>query len=169
MEFLRRTAGTTPRVAHLSVLGALLLCGCYHYVPVQPDALRPNEEVRVRITESAATRLVKEFGAYTGELEGQLSMEGSDSLSVSVAIGREYRGMALENARQTLFLGRSEVLDVRRRQLARAKTALTTAGVLTAFGLLVNTIVQLSDDNPVDDNPPPPPPEFRALIRIPFR
>jgi hypothetical protein len=142
--------------------------GCYKYVPIQPADARQSEEVRVRITESAATRLVKEFGAYTGQLEGQLAEQGRDSLSVSVAIGRAYRGMALENARQTLFLGRSEITEVRRRQLSRGRTALAAAGILAGFAALVNTVVQLGDDNPSDDNPPQPPPPG-VSIRIPFR
>jgi hypothetical protein len=154
--------------------GTLLLVvvsasACYRYVPVQPTAVRASEEVRVRITESAAARLVSELGTYTGQLEGQLAPEGTDSLSVSVLIGRQYRGMALENARQTLFLGRGEIVGVSRRQLSRGRTVLATATVLAAFGVLVSNVVQLGDPNPsVDDPPPPPPGVHRMYIRVPI-
>ena len=163
----------TPRLT-LRVFGALLLsvvsAGCYTYVPISSGDVRPSEEVRIRITESAATRIVREFGAYTGQLEGQLTEEGPDSLSVSIAIGREYRGLALENARQTLFLGRTEVMEVRRRQLSRSRTALATASVLAGFAALVSTVVQRGDDNPIDNTPPQPPPGILgASFRIPFR
>jgi hypothetical protein len=162
----------TPRAVR--ALGALLLCSfnaaCYQYVAIDPGSVQPNEEVRVRITEPAATRLVKEFGAYTGLLEGQLALEGADSVSVVVAIGRAYQGMALENARQTLFLGRNEVVEVRRRQLSKGRTALATAGILAGFATLVAAVRQIGDDNVTDEPPPPPPPgSVRALIRIPIR
>ncbi len=167
--------GQTPRSARVRVIGALLLAGlggsgCYRYVPIQPSAVRPNEEVRVLITDDAAARVVKEFGTYAGELEGQLATAESDSIAVSVLIARAYRGVSLDNVRQTLFLSRSEVVEVRRRQISRGRTVLAAAGVLAAFGVLVNTVVQMGDPNPRDDDPPPPPPGVRSvLIRIPIR
>jgi hypothetical protein len=155
------------------VLGALLLLavttGCYRYTPIDPAAVRANEEVRVRVTESAATRLVRDFGVYTAQLDGQFALEGTDSASVAVAIGRMYQGMALENARQTLFLGRSEIVDVRRRELSRSRTALATLGALAGFVALVQTVSQLGDENPPEDGPPPPPPARRLYFTIPIR
>jgi hypothetical protein len=146
---------------------ALLGSGCYRYVPVQLSTVRPNEDVRVRVTESAAARLVKEFGTYTTELEGQVAREPSDSVSVSVLIGREYRGVSLESGRQVLFLGPSEVVGVRRRELARGRTVLASAGALVVFGLVIGTVIQLGDPNPSPDQPPPPPPASGA--RLPIR
>ena len=143
--------------------------GCYRYTPVDPATVRANEEVRVRVTESAAQRLVKNFGIYTAQLEGQFALEGTDSASVSVAIGRMYQGMALENVRQTLFLGRSEIVDVRRRELSRNRTALAAVGALAGFVALVGTVTQLGDENPPDDGPPPPPPARRLYFTIPIR
>ena len=143
--------------------------GCYRYTPVDPATVRANEEVRVRVTESAAQRLVSDFGIFTAQLEGQFALEGTDSASVSVAIGRMYQGMALENVRQTLFLGRSEIVDVRRRELSRNRTALAAVGALAGFVALVGTVTQLCDENPPDDGPPPPPPARRLYFTIPIR
>lgn len=165
----------TPRAASRA-LGALLLAGlmtsgCYKYVPVDPAGVKPNEEVRVRITEPAATRLVRDFGAYTSQLEGQFAPQGSDSVSVSVLIGRAAGTLTLESTRQTLFLGRSEVVQVQRRELSRSRTALATAGILAVFALVVNSVVQIGDENPSGEEPPPPPPPsgFVGRIRIPIR
>jgi hypothetical protein len=157
------------------VVGALLFVtasttACYRYAPVEPAAIRPNEEVRVVITDNAATRLLKEFGPLTGSLEGQYAEQGADSVSVTLLIGRAYQGMALENTRQTLFLARSEVVEVRRRTMSRGRTAFATAGVLVGFALLVNSVVLSGDPNPNDGEPPPPPPPTGSLgIRIHLR
>lgn len=153
-----------------SSFAVLLASGCYTYTPVEYTAIRPQEDVQVRITEPAAKRLVKEFGAYTGQLEGQFAFQGSDSASVSVAIGRAAGGIALESTRQTLFLGRTEIVEVRRRQLSRGRTAIAGAGVLAAFALAVRAVVQLGDPNPSpEEGPPVPPTGVSGAIRIPIR
>jgi hypothetical protein len=155
------------RALGLFVAAGLSTGGCYRYVPAQLTTVPPREEVRVRVTESAATRLVKEFGTYTTQLQGQFAPEAHDSVSIAVAITRDYRGMALESTRQTLFLGRSEVVEVRRREFSRGRTALATVGALATLGVLVQTVVQLSDPNPGDEVPPPPPPApYRGPARI---
>jgi hypothetical protein len=149
--------------------------GCYRYAPIPIESVRPGENVQVRLTEAAATRLVSEFGAFTQRLEGPLAPAAGDSLSISVTVGREYNGMPLEGMRQSLFLGRSEVTEVRRRELSRSRTALVGVGTLAAFALLINGVVQMSDDNPNsgESPPPPPPPGVRAarigVLLLPFR
>lgn len=148
--------------------------GCFRYAPIPIESVRPGENVQVRLTDDAATRLVSQFGAYSQRLEGPLAREGADSLSITLMVGREYNGMALEGVRQTLFLGRSEVVEVRRRELSRSRTALASAGALVVFALAVNAVTQMGDDNPDagEEPPPPPPPGLRAArigVRLPFR
>jgi hypothetical protein len=144
--------------------------GCYRYVPIDPAAAGAEEEVRVQLTDAAAARLARELGTYTGRLEGQLGRGAGDSVSVALRIGREYRGVSLESTRQVLFLDRSEVVDVRRRELSRARTTLASVGALAVFAVVVGTVSQLGDPNPGSEEPPPPPPPgIRALLRIPFR
>jgi hypothetical protein len=159
------------RAARGGAVGTLLLVilgssACYRYVPVPLAATSAKDEVRVRITEDAARRLTADLGAYTTELDGRFSPEGADSVSVAVPIVREYRGTMLESTTQVLYLARADVLDVRRRELSPARTALTTAGVLVGFGLMVRAIVQLTDPNPGSDDrlPPPPPPQSRIPL-----
>jgi hypothetical protein len=133
---------------------------CYHYVPVSPETLTSHEDVRVRITSAAAARLVEVLGTYSTELDGVVSARGPDSLAVAVPIGREYRGTTLQSETQRLTFAKSEVVDVRRSELSRGRTILTSAGVLAGFALLVSAIVQLTNPNPGTDEtlPPPPPP-----------
>jgi hypothetical protein len=145
----------------------LALVGCYRYVPVDLASVRPAEYVRVEVTEQAAVRLVKDFGAYLRELEGQVAREGSDSVSVTVPVGRDYRGVALEGGRQTLFLGLQEVIGVRRREFSRNRTVAVSVGSLVVFGLIVAGVAQWGDPNSeVVEPPPPPPPVGRIVFRF---
>jgi hypothetical protein len=171
----------SSRALRRHAAGALLLAGvssggCYHYVPVSPGAVASDEEVRVHITPTAAERLSDALGVYSTEIDGRLLARGPDSLTVAVPIERKYRGIALDSSLQSLTLGRSEVVDVRRSELSRGRTILTSAGVLAGFALLVRAVVQLTNPNPGTDVtvPPPPPsgsraPSGRTLgIRVPF-
>jgi hypothetical protein len=171
----RRTRPPRPVARAGRALGAWLALaasgsGCYTYARVPLESVRPGETVQVRLTDAAGTRLVSDFGAYTRQLEGPLAREGADSLSISVMVGRAYNGVALEGVRQALFLGRSEVTEVRRRQLSRSRTALASAAVLAGFALLITSVVQTADENPNAGDPPPPPPPLgaRAGFRISF-
>jgi hypothetical protein len=159
------------RRASTRLIAALLLAGvadaaCYRYVPIAPATAASNAEVRVHITEDAAARLSKELGAYVTELDGQWAQQGADSVSVSIPIERTYNGMTVGTTSQVLYLGRSEVVDVRRRQFDRARTVLVSAGAVVGFGLLAAAVVQLADPNPDSQEPPPPPPP--TPVRIPI-
>jgi hypothetical protein len=132
---------------------------CYRYVPVSLGTVGSKEEVRVRVTEDAAARLSKEIGAYATEIDGQLSREGTDSVSIGVEINRQYRGTTIGTTTQLLFLGRSEVVEVRKREFSRGRTLLVGAATVVGFGVLAVGVVQLVDPNgPSQDQPTPPPP-----------
>jgi hypothetical protein len=150
------------------VLAAFAAGGCFRYVPVQVTAVPPQEEVRLHVTDDAAIRLARDFGRITPELDARLEPHGPDSLMVSVWIGRNYPGTQFENVHQTVSLGRSELVQVRRRQFSWQRTALATAGTLAIFAVLVGRIFQQEDPNtPREDGPNPPPPD-PGFIRIPI-
>lgn len=156
------------KYAALFLAAALVSTGCFTYVPVEPAAVRPNEEVRVRITEQAALRVAPQVGRFTSEIEAELTPASEDSLTLSVWVGRDYRGTAFENVHQTFAVGRNEVLEIRRRQLDKPKTFIMGAGVVAVFAILIDRIVLVEDPNPANDgNPPPPPPQAPLGIRIP--
>jgi hypothetical protein len=156
--------------AGLVLLAGFLTSGCYRYVPVDLASVRPAEDVRMRVTETAAARVVREFGTYMTELEGQIDRASSDSVALTVPVGRDYRGVSLEGGHQVLFFGTTEVVGLRRREFSRGRTALVSAGTLVAFGLLIAAVAQMDDPNANNDEPPPPPPPGGAVIfrlRIP--
>lgn len=168
-------ASTRTTRAHRGGVALLLVAlsgatACYRYSPIPLAAVRPNEDVQLTLSPDAATRLVKELGTYTSRLEGPLSRQKGDSVSVSVLIGRQYQGVELESARMDLFLARPEVVGVRRREFSRTRTALATVGAIALFSVVVSTVVQSGDPNlPEGELPPPPPAGARFTVRIPLR
>ena len=165
-----RTNGSCALRCASWILFTGLSSGCYRAVPITLDQVRLNEQVDVHVTDAAATRLSKELGAYTSRLQGPIKAERGDSVSVSVMIAREYAGVALEGTRLDLFLARTEVTGVRRRQLSRKRTTVASIGALVLFGAVVGTVVQLGDPNkPPETELPPPPVGSRFGLRISFR
>lgn len=173
-----RAGKVTLRVV-ASVLAAVAAStGCYSYVPISLGAVAPKEDVRLRVTDGAAARLAADLGSFSTEIDGQLAREGADSISVGVAIGRMYRGTTIGTTTQVLFLGRSEVVEVRKREFSRSRTILVSTGTVVGFGLLAVGVTQLVDPNgPPQDQPPPPPPAqpqrrrpsgYHFSVRIPI-
>jgi anti-sigma factor RsiW len=169
------------RVVRGRVAAALLIAGianaaCYTYVPVSLGSIASKNDVRVRVTENAAARLSKDLGAFSTEIDGEFTQQGPDSVSLGVTIDRQYRGTTIGTATQVLFLGRSEVVEVRKREFSRSRTVLLAAGTVVGFGLLAAGITQLVDPNgPSEDQPPPPPPPqlrrplgYHLTVRIPI-
>lgn len=163
-------------------IGALLVAAaangaCYRYAPITLDAAASSDEVRVRVTDDAAARLSRDLGTFATEIDGKVVPQDRDSVSITVPIERAYRGITVGTTTQTLFLGRSEVLEVRRREFDRVRTTVVGAGAVVGFGLLAAAVVQLADPNPESQDGPPapppsptrmPPPGYRLRIRIPL-
>jgi hypothetical protein len=150
--------------------------GCYSYVPISLGAVEPKEGVRLRVTEEAAARLAKDLGVFSTQIDGQFARKAGDSISVGVEIDRAYQGTTIGSTTLEILLGRSEVVDVRKRQFSRPRTVLVTAGTVVGFGLLAVGVTQLVDPNgPSDDSHPPPPPSplrrpsgYHLGLRIPI-
>jgi hypothetical protein len=166
---------TNPqRFIRALLIAAMGTTGCYQYVPLSLSAITPNEEVRVRVTEGAAARLFKDLGPQTKEIDGRFAPKGPDSVSIAVTIDRAYRGFTVGTTTETLLVGRSEILEVRKREFSRGRTVLLSAGVVVGFGLLAAAVVQLADPNPDSDNTHPPPPPASRIpsghfgVRIPI-
>jgi hypothetical protein len=169
-DVTRRRARARRRVVATMLAAAVANTACYSYVPVSFSNVPAKEDVRLRVTEDAAVRLVKEVGTFSTELDGQLAPEGRDSISLGVTIDRTYRGVAIGTATQTLVLARSEIVEVRRREFSKKRTVALTVGTLVGFGALAAGISQLVDPNGAPEGEIiQPPPAVRRPSRLQFR
>jgi hypothetical protein len=143
---------------------------------VSVGSVESKEPVRVRITAQAAARLASELGSFSQELDGEFLPQGPDSVSLGIPIDRTYRGTTVGTTTQLLYLGRSELVDVRRRKFSRSRTTLVAAGTVAGFAALATGIAWFGDPNtPSDETPPPPPPSpsrrptrHLVTVRIPL-
>ena len=153
---------------------APLLAGCSSYRPIELTSVAPGEEIRVvvrderpadRYRRPGADALFKASAVPTFEIEGDLVRLTSDSLTLSIWIGRDYLGTPFETVREEVALPRSEVVRVERRTFSRGRTALLVAGVTAAIVVLIDRIgtVEVSGGSG-DDGPPRPPVQEGALI-----
>ena len=169
MRIHRRNTKRARCCAALTVLlAALVSPACFKYQAIQPSAVHPEEEVRVRITDAAAVRLAGHYGSITQRLDGQLTPLSEDSLMLAIWIGKSYVGTSFENARQRLSLGRQEVLEISRRQFSRTRTALVTTGVVGVLAIIANRVGFLENPNPPAGDGRGEPPDPNG-IRIPIR
>ncbi len=146
------------------VPASYLLAGCVYYAPVGLAGVRPEEELRVRLTNPAAVRVAPSFGRIRGELSGAVEARGGDSLQVSVWLGKDYQGTPFENAHQVVILSRDEVTELSRREVSMWRTAVVAVGAAAAFSVLVDRLVFWGNPNPTDeDGTTTPPPAFRPL------
>ena len=158
-QFAVRGGKVVHRAGAALLIASSASTACYSYVPISMASAAPQEDVRLRVTEEAAARLAKDLGVFSTEIDGQFARETGDSVSVGVSVDRTYRGTTIGTTTQTIFLGRSEVVEVRKRQFSRPRTVLLSAGTVVGFGLLAVGVTQLVDPNgPSQDQPPPPPP-----------
>ena len=167
--------------ARLRTIGALVIAAaantaCYRYAPIALGAAPSSSEVRIRVTDEAAARLSKDLGAFVTEIDGQLAVPSPDSVAFAVPIERAYRGITVGTTTLTLYLGRSEIVEVRKREVDRARTVLVTAGIVVGFGVLAAAVVQLADPNPESQDGLPMPPasptrtprQHGLTVRIPI-
>lgn len=169
--------GRRSRAVVALALAGVVNGGCFTYAPIAFDSVQPKDDVRLRVTDDAAARLSKDLGAFSREIDGEMSREGRDSVALGISIDRSYKGMTVGTSTQTLVLARSEVLEVRKRQFSKQRTAIFSAATVVGFGLLAAGIAQLVDPNGPNDgqttNPPPPtglrrPPPTHFGVRIPI-
>lgn len=74
------------------------------------------------------------------------------------SVGQQYRGTPFESARQRVSLGVPEVVEVRRRELSRGRTALFAAGIIALTAILADRIVFEQDPNATPGGRPGSPP-----------
>jgi hypothetical protein len=144
----------------LLVLVLLLLGapGCFTYVPADPQLVPADETVRVVLHPDAARRLAGGTAASgPGFLEGTIVSITPDSLRLSVPVaGREHRGTAFENVRQTYRLTRSEVLEFQTREFSRGRTVAMGAVAGAGLAFILTQVFDLggSGGDPGGGGPP---------------
>jgi len=146
-----------------------MLGGCVEYTPIELAAVPPGQEVRVRVTDEGALRLARHLGRLTDEVNAGVAPHQSDSVAVTIWLGKDYRGTGFENVRETIVLPRTDVTSLSLRKLSKWRTVALSAAALVGTLVLANQISQIGDPNRPDDDGNPPPPSDVTFARILLR
>ena len=143
------------------LLGALLLSGCFTYVPVERASVAPGQDVRVFVSRTGLAQLPEAL-ASDRWVRGSLDAWESGLLRLQVPIRRGADGYLGPDIREALEIPIGDVLEVERREFSRGRTAaLVAAGAaLAAAGIVAVT----QDDRAPDDDGGGDP----ELIRLPL-
>jgi hypothetical protein len=130
---------------------AVVLSACYRYVPVSPEAIPKEMELRVFLSRGALSALPSDIPAGVNYITGRLERETSDSLLLMVPVSRTVDGPGARDLRQNVFVSRADVVDVQLRELHRSKTALAFLSGLGVAFILVQAADQGANEPVVTD------------------
>ncbi len=131
-----RTHGTlAPRVA-LLVSALLSMQGCYHYVPVQLDAVPTGAEMRGRLAPEGSANLQGIVSSNGRVVEGRLLERDEHQVLLFVPTARSQKGYQLETLRQAVAIPRSHLYEVELKRLDRTRTY----GVAALAGAVVAAV-----------------------------
>jgi len=140
----------------------LLLSGCYAYVPVEPTQVRPDQDVRVRLSMAQARELDPQFVGERRVLEGRVLEVGADFL-LEIPVATGWVGTSAQSLHQRVRIPVGEITEVDVRSLDRGRTGILVGGALgLIIGVVVHALVRESGGDP---RPTPLPPDE---LRIPF-
>jgi len=144
-------------------VSVVLATGCHSYVPVEPAAVPPGEEVRFELLPQGPRLPNQTTTQVTGLLIG--ADEADLLVSVPAAIVRD--GATLRTLRQEVRFSVDQVARFEQRRLDRARTGVTVLATLALLGVVYNSFGQ---DRPVGSQPETPidleAGAFTAAIRL---
>lgn len=140
--FYRNSAGPAHRagLALFVVLIVSATSACYRYAPLLGEPPVPGEEVRLRLSGTAAAELSDRVGRSIRSVEGNVLAGTPDSVVVDVGWGAVYAGTVFEGRRDTLRFGADQVLEADRKEFSRARTAGLTAALVAVVVVLFRSI-----------------------------
>ncbi len=148
--------------------------GCFNYVPAEIGAVPPGESVRLYLTR-AGVDAVNEGGAEEAlslvsepVLSGEFVRRTGDDLFLRVPTVRRQIGFHTSQLGQDIRIPASEIVQLERQELSRARTGLLVGGTAAAItGLIVFILNDARQPDSV--NPPFDPVEDRRRRVIIFR
>lgn len=148
--------------------------GCFNYVPAEIGAVPPGESVRLFLTREGVNA-VNEGGAeealsFVSEpvLSGEFVRRAGDDLFLRVPTVRRQIGFHTSQLGQDIRIPASEIVQIERQELSKAKTGLLMGGATAAItGLIVFILNEARQPDAI--NPPVDTVEDRGRRVIIFR
>ena len=131
---------------------ALVLSGCFRYVPADVQSTPPGDGVRVLLTRQGADELatVREVEGAVSTLDGEVIGTDGTDLLLQVPVGERQAGFMPTAINQSIRIPLSEILTFERRELDRGATALFVGGTLGLAAVVVYFIMDARQGDSVD-------------------
>ena len=110
----------------LVALGAALLSGCYSYVPTELAAIRPQQNVRVELSDEELVRLRAFADGRAGTVSGDFLGASGDSVSMVVRTPLSY---------QQVSIPRTSIIQASVRTVDTKKNLIVSAALVGAVGI----------------------------------
>lgn len=142
----------------LVLLSALVMGGCYQYVPIATPAEPPvGERVAFEITDRGRAELSERLGAGVVQVEGSLTTADSARYVMRIWGLSHIGGQKVHWSGETVSIARDYVGTVKTRQLSKGRTWLAVGAAAGAFYLLIAQDLVGGGFGRDDDDPPDPP------------
>jgi hypothetical protein len=141
----RRPCDRCFRSAIRSLAGMALVlvsAGCYTFQPVEPEAIGPGQEVRVRVTgafaDSLGPLLQKEDARV---VEGDVVSGTERSFLLDVSVNSQLEGIRMETLKQRVEIPRDALLESETKELSKGRTyGLLAVAVAAAAAIVVTQL-----------------------------
>ena len=121
------------------IASAMLLAGCYRFVPAPMGTVPPGTDVRIQLSDEGEEALEGFTGSSRLEVEGQLIEWGEDvvlSVPVPASAGMVDRGL-----RSRVSVAADHVIAVDVRERDRMKTGILTGSLIVIAGAAISAAV----------------------------
>jgi hypothetical protein len=138
------------------MLAPVLFAGCYTYVPVEPGAVAPGQDVRARVAAAAAAKLADTLGlSDTRLLPGTLVSERDGGITLSVQTAPPGTVGAPKGIFQNVVIAKPDLLELELARIDKVRTGvaigIVAGGIIVAARLLHG---QGSGAGPTSEPPP---------------
>ena len=122
----------------LGLLALVPAAACYAYRTIPIEDVRPDLEVRLRVTPEATGRVAQVMGYLTQDVNGTVVSLQRDTILLTVATPTAPEARTVQRLYQRLAVPVSQVIEVEQRRFSRGKTfAAVAVGVVGGAGLTV--------------------------------
>jgi hypothetical protein len=147
-----RSRRTGPRL--IVGAAALLLSGCFSYVPGELATLNPEREVRLELTRVGFAQLPEIPNNPGPDISGRVVRQESNQLLLRVPVNIRMDGMVTGMVEQDVVIPAADIVRIEQRVFSRQRTGVVALG---AIGTLIGVIAAFGSGGPPVGQPPEKP------------
>ena len=120
-------------VRRSSILGFVLLAGCYRYVPVAPADLEPGGELRVELGDRGTAELARWIGPRGAAVVGRVEAVSDSSVTLAVSDVTRINGSTEPWRGEAVAVPRTFAESWQTKRFDRKRTLIATLGTVAAL------------------------------------